>query len=109
MISFYLFSSFSYLVIVLQAEANYNMWKASYDELNAELIKDIQKLCADRNTFFDPCFSTVRVYAQFGVILCPRERTLTRSVPIADHPSGGEVLPGGGCHHHLAGAHGAAH
>jgi hypothetical protein len=66
-----------------QAEANYNMWKASYDELNAELIKDIQKLCADRNTFFDPCFSTIiqaaaRYYQEVAAIT-------TSLVPMVQH------------------------
>lgn len=42
-----------------RAQANYNMWKAAYEELNKELTVDIQRLCADRNNFFDPCFSTL--------------------------------------------------
>jgi amphiphysin len=66
-----------------QAEANYNMWKAAYEELNAELTKDIQRLLADRNTFFDPCFSTIiqasaRYYQEVAAIA-------TALVPMVQH------------------------
>lgn len=66
-----------------QAEANYNMWKAAYEELNTELIRDIQRLCADRNTFFDPCFSTIiqaaaRYYQEVAAIT-------TSLVPMVQH------------------------
>jgi hypothetical protein len=65
------------------------MWKAAYEELNAELIKDIQKLCADRNAFFDPCFSTVRGSPSSLSHVHPRRRVLTLHVSVfPDHPSG---------------------
>jgi len=75
-----------------QAEANYNMWKAAYEELNAELIQDIQRLCADRNTFFDPCFSTIvqaaaRYYQEVAAIT-------TSLVPLVQH------IDGKLAHHH---------
>lgn len=76
------------LFCFLQAEANYNMWKAAYEELNTELIRDIQRLCADRNTFFDPCFSTVRgspsSLSPFTSLAC----SYTARVRLPDHPSG---------------------
>lgn len=69
-----------------QADANYNMWKAAYDELNQELTKDIQRLCADRNNFFDPCFSTLvqaaaRYYQEVAAIT-------TSLVPAVQHIDG---------------------
>lgn len=75
-----------------QAEANYNMWKAAYEELNTELTKDIQRLCADRTNFFDPCFSTIvqasaRYYQEVAAIT-------SSLVPMVQH------IDGKLAHHH---------
>jgi hypothetical protein len=43
----------------LQAQRNYALAKAAFEELNAELLRDIPLLYADRLSFFDPCFATV--------------------------------------------------
>lgn len=51
---------------IIQAQRNYALAKAAFEELNTELLRDIPLLYADRLNFFDPCFATVRLWPHSG-------------------------------------------
>jgi len=81
-----------------EAEANYNMWKASYDDLNAELIRDIHKLLADKGNFFDPCFATIilasaRYYQEVAAIASSLVPLVQHIDPKASHQTREVILP----------------